>query len=139
MLGCNWTAKVSSADASITEPEQIIVSRCCFWHNELLTLKAESCALLCFGWWWRWCPPYTSCHRGIYTASAGAPMEAVSILGGSASRQWDGLDVCSPSTLFSSDFCRSHMCSHSPQKHLDRFCYFEECYSEILHMVSFTV
>lgn len=118
LLGFNWTAEVSSADPSITETEQIIViivSHCCSWLYELLTLEAESCASLCFvGWWW-WHLPYTWCFRGVSTASAGAPMEAVSILGRSASGQWGGIGVHSY-TLFSSDFYHSPMSFSFPPK-----------------------
>lgn len=94
--------------------------------------------MLCFcpaQWRW-WCPPHLpSDRRGGSTASAVAPMEAVSVLGGCASGHQGGLDARSLPTLFSSDFYHSP----PPKKSLNRFCYFQECYSEILHMVSFIV
>lgn len=83
------------------------------------TFEAESayraCTSLCFVWWWR-CPPYTSCLRGVCTASAGAPLKAVSILGRCASGHWRGLDASSLSTLFSSDFYHSPMSFPLPPK-----------------------
>lgn len=112
LLGYNWAAKV-------TETEQIIVSHCCSWLDELSALEAEGCASLCFVWWWWWCPPCTWCHRGVCAASAGAPMEAVSIRGQSYSGQWGGPGVCFlPFLTLTSAVVPCLF--HSPQKCLDR-------------------
>lgn len=138
LLGFNWTAKVSAAGVSVTETEQIIVSHCCSWPDELLTLEVESCASLCFVWRGGDVLPTPRATevsvqdlqvfpRKLYPSLVDLPL----------AMEWSRcLFSFYPFWLISTIVpCPSH----SPQKCLDGFCYFEECYSEILHMVSFIV
>lgn len=139
LLGFNWTAKVSTADDSITETEQIIASCCCSWLDELLRQRARTehvlHCVLCGGGGDVLLIPHASdvsvqhlqvLPWKLYPSLADVPL---------------GIGVVWVPVLFLPFLALISTIvpcpSHSPQKCLDRFCYFEECYSEILHMVSF--
>lgn len=127
-----------TAATSVTEMEQIIVSCHCSWLDELLTREAEN---TCF--------VSVLCSRGGY----GVLRTCLLITEVAVQHLWLfpwrlypslvdvplGIRVVWMPILFPPFLALISTVVPSRPPKLNRFCYFEECYSEILHMVSFIV